>query len=284
MYRKQVRRRRAVLVVLVVACLVLISTHFSEGESGPLHTVQNGISAVLGPVEDGASRALKPVRDLINWFDETFDARGENEELREEVQDLRSQLVGAESALEQNAELRRITKLTGDSDISAYEPVAANVRGRAPSTWNQTLIIDIGSDDGVEVDDAVVTGDGLVGRVNSLTGGTARVTLLSDQRSAVTARVLPGGPTGIVSAQVGDPHDLVFELIDSDDVPRNRSKLVTAGFSDGELRSRFPAGIPIGEVREARAAREQLRQRIQVRPYADLSEITVVSVLTGGPS
>ena len=89
MYRKQVRRRRAVLVVLVVACLVLISTHFSEGEDGPLHSVSDGIGAVLGPVQDGASRALKPIQDLVNWVDETFDARGENEDLRAERNELR---------------------------------------------------------------------------------------------------------------------------------------------------------------------------------------------------
>ena len=79
MYRRQVRRRRATLVLLVVACLVLISSHFSEGEDGPLHSAQAGVGSILAPLEEGASRALKPFRDLVNWFDETFDARGENE-------------------------------------------------------------------------------------------------------------------------------------------------------------------------------------------------------------
>ncbi len=75
MYRKQVRRRRAVLVLLVVACLMLISISISEADDGPLHSVQTGVSTVLSPVGEGASRALKPVRDLIDWFDETFEPR-----------------------------------------------------------------------------------------------------------------------------------------------------------------------------------------------------------------
>jgi rod shape-determining protein MreC len=78
-----------VLVTLIVASLVIISISFSEAESGPLGSIQRGVSAVLSPVEEGASRALKPVRDLVNWFDETFDARGENEDLRHEVAQLR---------------------------------------------------------------------------------------------------------------------------------------------------------------------------------------------------
>ncbi|MGH2986709.1 MAG: hypothetical protein ACRDLO_08485, partial [Solirubrobacterales bacterium] len=62
MYRKQVRRRRAVLVALIVVSLVLLSSHFSEAESGPLHTIQRGVSAVLSPIGEGAERALKPAR------------------------------------------------------------------------------------------------------------------------------------------------------------------------------------------------------------------------------
>src|SRR5680860_946271 len=93
MYRRQVRRRRATLVLLVVACLVLISTHFSEGEDGPLHSAQNGVGSVLAPLQEGANRALKPARDLVNWFDETWDARGENEQLLEENRELREKLT-----------------------------------------------------------------------------------------------------------------------------------------------------------------------------------------------
>src|ERR671914_3046076 len=97
MYRKQVRRRRAVLVTLVIASLILLSLSFSEADSGPIHSVQRGLASVFGPIEEGAGRALKPVRDLINWFDETFDARGENDELQEQLTELRREGIDAEA-------------------------------------------------------------------------------------------------------------------------------------------------------------------------------------------
>lgn len=284
MYRKQVRRRRAVLVALVVGCLVLISTHFSEGESGPLRTAQSGVSSVFAPIGGIAGDALKPFRDLVNWFDETFDARGENEQLREQVQELRKQAVAGEEAIAENEELREITGLTAKGP-EGYEPVFAEVAQRSPSSWNQTLVIDKGRSDGVGVDDAVVSPDGLVGRVESVSGGSAIVVLLTDQESKVTAKVTGGGPVGLLGAEVGDPDSLVFEQIDSDDAIRGKRDLVTAGFSDEErdLSSRFPGGIPIGEVNEEFAGQQELQGKSRVKPFADMSSLTTLSVLTGGP-
>ena len=111
MYRKQVRRRRAVLVALIVLSLVLLSSHFSEAESGPLHAIQRGVATVFAPVGEVAERALKPARDLVNWFDETFDARGENEDLRAEVAKLRAEVVAAEDAEGDNEQFRKLLEL-----------------------------------------------------------------------------------------------------------------------------------------------------------------------------
>lgn len=286
MYRRQVRRRRTVLVTLVVACLVLISSHFSEGEGGPLHSAQNGVGSVLAPLEEGADRALKPVRDLVNWFDETFDARGENEQLRAENQELRAELTATDRRLSEGIERGRIAEITSEPELEAYESVDARVIGRSPSTWTQTLAIDKGESAGLKVDDSVVTGDGLVGRISSLTGGSARVTLITDQESSVTAKVLKGGPLGVVGAEIGDPDDLILELISGEQTVKPGSELVTAGFADesGNLRSRYPPGIPIGKASRSDAGEQELNQQVHIKPFAEMDDIEFVSVLTGGPT
>ena len=135
MYRKQVRRRRAVLVALVVVCLMLISISISEADDGPLHSVQDRVGSVLNPIGEGASRALKPARDLVNWFDETLDARGENDDLKQQVADLRAEVTTLQDAAERAGYAKDVDKLLAESDLGAYEPVAATVIYRSPSTW-----------------------------------------------------------------------------------------------------------------------------------------------------
>src|SRR6266487_1826536 len=107
MYRKQVRRRRAVLVLLVGASLVLLTSTFAGG-GGPFVTFQHGLASALSPLENGASRALKPARDLVNWFHETFQARGENSQLKAEVRSLAIRKSNYEQAIGENDQFRKL--------------------------------------------------------------------------------------------------------------------------------------------------------------------------------
>ena len=284
MYRKQVRRRRAILVVLVVACLMLISISISEAEDGPLHSVQTGVSTVLSPVGEGASRALKPARDLIDWFDETWQARGENDDLRDQVAKLRAELLETRDAAEQAGYADKLGELMSDSELIGLTPVDASVTARSPSLWYESIKISAGSSDGVSRNDAVITEDGLIGRVSEVTGGTSEVTLITDSSSgAVTARVVGSGPEGLVSGVVGAPGRLDFGLIQGDKEVKDGDRLVTAGFtSESGLSSRYPADIPIGQVVETIPAEQQQREQVNVEPFADLADLSQVTVLTGG--
>jgi rod shape-determining protein MreC len=287
MYRKQIRRRRTILVALIITSLVLLSAHFSEAESGPLHAIQRGVATVLSPLESVASEALKPARDLVDWFDETFEARGENDQLREDLAAARAELAQAQDAVGQNEELQKMLDLNDKIELAgfdpAYKPVAARIINRSPSVINATLGVNAGSGDGVEEDDPVISGDGLVGRVAEVTASTAQVQLITDPRNAVSARVLPDGPQGIVQPVAGDPDDLRLDFITNEQQVEEGQMLVTAGWSNDEISSAYPYGIPIGEITETTLG-EQDFQRVTVQPYVDMRELQDVQVLTGGPA
>jgi rod shape-determining protein MreC len=283
MYRKQVRRRRAIMVLLIVVALVLLSTRFSESDGGPLHSMQRAVASVFGPLEEGATRALKPARDLINWVDETFQARGENSDLEAQVRDLRNQLVKAKGAVGENRQFRKLLDLDRGGVLAAYEPVTARVIGRSPTVWYSTVTIDKGSSAGVAINDPVVDGDGLVGRVTDVTRGTAEVSLITDNRSAVSARALPDGPEGVAEPEVGNSSELLLDFIDRNRAIQEGQIVVTAGWSNGLISSAFPPGIPIGEVSDASVGEQEAYQRVHLDPFADLRDLQFVQVATDGP-
>jgi rod shape-determining protein MreC len=278
-YRKQVRRRRAVLALLIVGSFLLLTVTYGQGSNG----VQRGVSTIFSPIQSVADRALKPARDLVNWFDKTFDARGANSRLHSELEAARRQAVGASAALAENAQLSKLLGLDRSGAIpSGYEPVTGRVIARSPTVWFADVTIDAGSGDGVEVDDPVVNGDGLVGAVSAVTGGSAQVALIADGSSAVSAKVVPPGAQGVIKPEVGNPDDLILDFIDSSKQIHKGQAVVTAGWRAEVIASNFPPNIPIGEVTRAPLLEREAIERVHVRPYADLRDLDFVQVLTGG--
>lgn len=266
----------------MISSFVLLTITFGQ-ESGGL---QRGVSTIFSPLQDGADRALKPARDLVGWFDKTFDARGENSRLKEELVETRELAVGAQAALNENEQLRKLLKLDRGAAIgsSVYEPVTGRVIARTPTVWHSAVTIDLGSSDGVEVDDPVLSGEGLVGRVASVQGGSSQVTLITDSSSAVSARVLPSGVQGVIRPDLGDPEDMILDYIDATENIGVGQVVVTSGWTAEGISSLFrPANIPVGEVTRASIVEQEASQQVRLRPYADLANLDLVQVLTGGP-
>jgi rod shape-determining protein MreC len=279
MYDRQVRRRRAVLLALVVCCLVLLTAYFGESSGGPLKSIQTGTMEVVAPVQEGANRALKPVRDLFGWFGDTFDAKAERDRLEAERDRLRAEVVRLQGAAHENDELRDIVDYARSSDLDAYQPETARVYSRSFSSWYDTMEINKGSSDGVEVNQPVINGKGLVGKVKAVSDGNAVVMLLSDSEFGVSALAAASGQPGSILPVAGSPGDLLFDLVPEARKVRTGDTIVTAGTISARLPSPFPPGIPIGRVNRIDGEGE-LDRTIHVTPFADLRDLDFVQVLT----
>lgn len=280
MYRKQVRRRRAVLALLIVGSFALLTVTYGQGSDG----VQRTVSTVFSPVQGVADRALKPARDLVDWFDETFDAKGENSRLKRELVKARTQAVAGQEAMQENAELRKLVELDRGPvlAVTAYRPVTGRVIARSPTVWRSSVTVDVGGDDGVRVDDPVISGDGVVGRVAAVEPGSSQVMLLTDHASAIGAKVVPSGVQGVVKPEVGDPEHLVLDFIDSTKHVHGGQTVVTSGWRAQGIASHFPPGLPVGEVTKASVVEQEANEQVELRPFADIRNLDLVQVLTGG--
>jgi rod shape-determining protein MreC len=277
-YDKTVRRRRAVLVLLVVLSLILLSAYFGEASSGGLHSVQRGFLTVVSPIQDGANKALKPVRDLFGWFGDTLHAKSQLSELRKQNDKLRKEVVADranEHGYHELAGLLRLDQLKLDS----YRPVTATVVGKSPNIWYSTVWIDKGTSSGVQKNDPVVNAEGLVGKVAQVASDGAVVDLITDSEVGVSARINGTGATGVVQPKVGEPNDLVLQYLPANTQANRGEYIVTSGtVAPGPDESLYPPGILIGQV--SSVDEESAYKSVNVHPLADLHNLDIVQVLT----
>ena len=266
--------------VLVVLALVLISLTFRSGSDGSLAGVQSVGATILRPFAVGVERVAQPFQDAYAWADGLLEAQSEAERLREEVRELRQRAIQNEFARQQVEYLSRLLDyVEGPTFPDDFRAKAAEVIARPPGAFTQAVVIAVGTDHGVQVNDPVVTPDGLVGLVTRVTDNAARVQLLTDQQLAVPAVDLRTGAPGVVRHARGTRETLVLDRVRKEERVRRGDQLVTAGWRAGDLDSLYPKGIPIGEVTSVGLTDTDLYQQVQVDPYVDFGALQAVLVL-----
>ena len=277
--RSSALKRRIVVGGLVLLSLVLITVSF---RSSALDGAQGTAAAVLRPFEVAADRVSRPFRDAVGWFHGLVDAKSENRKLRRQVEDLRRQLILDESAVQQNVELRAALEYHGPPSIADYREVHAAVLTNPQGPLDQSVTIAAGTADGIRNGNVVVSPStgGLVGTIDRAQSGVARVMLLTDDRSAVTATDLthPSSVGVIESGGSGDV--LILDRVQKTKYVGVGDTIITAGtLGKGALPSMFPRGIPIGSVTSQSSSDANAFKSIQVEPLVDFSSLQSVVVL-----
>ncbi len=281
MYDKTVRRRRAVLVLLVALSLILLTAYFGEPAGSGLHSVQRGFLTVVSPIQDGASRALKPVRDLFGWIGDTLGAKGQRDKLRKELQAVTAQETLDAAAAARGRQLELLAGLDQQAQLAAYRPVTGRLISRSSTLWFAHVGVNRGTSSGVHLNDPVVSPDGLVGKVTTVTSNSAIVTLITDGTSGVSAKDVGSSASGMVVPAVGDPNDLTMQFVQAGDQVHPGDTIATAGTVDtsgGPASSLFPPNIPIGRV--TRVDSGSLFQGVHLAPMANLRDLDVLQILT----
>ena len=281
MHDRSVRLRRAVVGLLVASLLILLTAYIGESVGRGLHSVQRGVVDAVSPIHEGASRVVKPVRDLFGWAGDTLDAKGQLKHMRKQRDQLRQQLIDAQAQLQVAGQIKGIKTLNAAHALDDNAPVLARVIAKDMNIWYDQVTIDKGSSSHIERNQAVVNGEGLVGRVTAVSGVTAIVTLITNHNTQVGATISGTKIEGIVGVQPGHPTELQLTSLSGNDVVRGGQLIVTSGTTSrvGRFRSPYPRDIPIGRVTRVDNL-ESDEQTAQVAPFADVRGVDVVEVLT----
>ncbi len=257
------------LIVLVVALFALMA---GEIRYGPLTRPEGAVIGLLSPVLEG-------VRAAVEWGQEGISyATGDDSPAR--IRDLEREIMRLEleqqRLREQGLENARLRALLDLKASLPGESVAASVLANATRGLAKTCLIDRGQEDGLRPDMAVVNSQGLVGRIRSVSSGTAKVQLITDSASGVAVLVQRSRVQGVLVGR----GDAVLELryVSTLDDVQPSDLLLTSGL-DGI----YPAGLPVGVVADVREGAELLRI-ISVVPRVEFNRIEEVLVLSGvGP-
>lgn len=190
-------------------------------------------------------------------------------QLKEEVETLRSRLIGQEEILREN---NRFRELLDFKKSLVFSSVAANVIGRDPSNWNAAIIIDRGARDGLEAGMSVITALGVVGKIAEAGSSTSKVMLLSDPGFSVAALIQRTREGGLVTGTLTGACRMHYLPIEADiDIA---DKVITS-----KLSSSFPEGLLIGEVVEVRESQSSPTVECIVEPAVSLAQIEEVLVI-----
>ena len=232
-------RRRTILILLVLASITLITLDTRGGDNGIGGRVRNTARDVFAPVQDGVDSVTQPIEDWWDGVTRSGDIKAENRKLRRELQRARGQADAARATLRDNRELRRLANLTFVGDLKG---VNAQIILGSPGNFEATVALDKGTDDGVVVDQPVVSGRGLLGRIARASGKRSTVLLLTDRDSGVDVRDTRTNQRGIINGRPDATLQQLDNLYGPGDIKAG-DILVTAGTAGGP----FPPDIPVGQ-------------------------------------
>ncbi len=249
---------------LLLGQLVLLSSR-QQARDSPLERLT---LAGLAPVAHGVTAADNSVSGFVSSFSTRAKLRSENAVLREQLERTSRDLMRLQGLEE---ELRRLKSSTGYARRLPSGYFVADVVYIDHKSWLQSLVLYTGTAE-PRKNQPVVSGNGLVGRIVLAAGRYAKVQLMTDRSSSVSAMIRRTRRQGIVQGDGKQGLSMLYMPLQSD--VRAGDEVVTAGM-DGI----FPRGIPIGVVTDVEPGAE-LFHHIRVQPYIDLAILDQVYVLT----
>ncbi|MDO4617917.1 MAG: rod shape-determining protein MreC [Clostridia bacterium] len=257
------------LAVVLVAVLLSLISRFTGGFPAKI------ANAIITPVEKTFSKVLSPVYSFFGNVGDNEKLREENEALLKQVDELTKANKSVETYIEENA---RLSELLGLKEKMTVKSVGARVIGYDWDNFSETVTINRGKKDGVEIGNAVVTGRGVVGRVTEVGNDWAEVmTIISPEHSM-----------GVRISRTGD-----LALCEGDvTLVRSKKMLLNyisglSGITSGDILETsgeggvYPPGYTVGRISEIKIGNTKTESYAEIEPAVDFSRISEVIVITG---
>jgi rod shape-determining protein MreC len=263
-------RNRVVLTacLLLILGLHLLSTGVDPGTRADKPSTV--LMEAMRPLLVAESEMADDAGDFLHNYFELVGVREENVRLKQHLAQLEAQQRRMVELETENRHLADLLELRAALDTSS---IAANVIGSDATGLSRTLILSAGARQGLRRDMAVVSTDGVVGKIIAVSPDAARVLLISDHNSALDAIDQRSRARGIIAGVIED--GLAMKYVDRAEDLKPGDTIVTSGM-DGI----FPRGLLVGTAAGVSREGPGLFLNVEVKPAVDFRELEQVLILT----
>ncbi len=252
------------MVVLLLVGVILLAL------SGFLRSFLGVVMDPFVSAQRWMSQRAMAVYDFFTLPRDVTELLQKNAQLEDEVSGLQSQVIQLQEQLREAEVLYSLLDFARSRPQDEY--IAAAVIGRDPSPFLHYIILDHGSDDGIQHGMPVVTQQGLVGRVDAVTASAARVQLITDPGSVVNVRLQNRSEDAQVSGSLNG--EIRLEMVAQNINLDPGEILLTSG-----LGGNFPADVVVGQIQEIEKTETELFQTALIQPTVDFDSLRAVLVI-----
>ncbi len=266
--RKRNSRKRLFRLIAFAGLLPVLVFLFFTSDS--LHKL---VFETMGPLQKAASTSASWLHtfktEYLDIFQSTFRLREENKRLLDQLQEKESQLGKAREAMATNAMLRKLLSFKEELERPV---VPATIIGKDPSAWFRSVIIDQGTNSGLSKGDPVISSNGVVGQVFTVSPNYAKVLLAIAPSSAIDVLLQKSRVRGILKGDGTMTYRLEYILRTAD--VKEGDYVVTAGYGGV-----FPTGLPVGKVSKIIQKPRGMFHEIEVTPAVDYQTLEHLLVI-----
>lgn len=259
------RSLQTTVIFLVVGGILALAL------GGFFSSASNRFTASLVGVQSWIATRVSAIQDFLTAPRDIASLRTRNAELEAEVSQLQARVIELQQRVNETEILAALVDFSRSNPESTYK--AAEVIGRDPSPFLHYVVINRGSNDGIRRGMAVVTNQGLIGRIDAAIADAARVQLITDPASSINVHLQNADTDAVLVGSVTG--DVSLDMISQNVSVEPGDLILTSGLGGG-----FPPDLIIGQVVSTHSIDVELFQKADVQPAVDFARLQIVLVIT----
>ncbi len=269
MYRNHKSGIIGIIITIIILIFVVI---FSNGENNATF-IENVASKLVMPVQNGLTYLKNKISGNDTFFTDINNLKEENEQLKARNSELEQSLRKLENIKTENETLKEYLNLT--EKYGEYKTIPAYIINKDISNYTKTIVINVGTDDGIKENMTVIADQGLVGHVVSVTNSTAKVQTIIDTGSSVSC-MMSATEESIVCKGTLDSHNELKAMY----IPTDYNMIQGDSVETSGLGGIYPKGIHIGTVKKVENTQNITDRYAVIETAVDFDKLSTVLVIT----